>query len=332
MRTRWSLTFVGLLACTCWVFGTEYAIPQEGVDALTEHGPDPDRIDRQNEETPLRRGRRRSFLKAPALQAGITAAQQRQLTDNCLFGKPVANGAVDLGPTKMVFRDGYVLEHSSEAKVPYWVAEHSTKSELQGSLPRTNPFAPDPQLNGSPRAELADYRGSGFDRGHMCPNGNFKNDDRLRIETFFLSNMVPQVGRGFNQNVWADLEDKVRTWTRSRDESWIISGPMYFDPAEENASTADGFVDIALIGDDEVQVPTHCYKIVVAKRGGNWESIAFVLENTFHSDNDLSHYIQSIDWIEARTGFNFMPAVAAETGDPGLEAKLEANPAPQLWP
>jgi endonuclease G len=247
-------------------------------------------------------------LTAPWGQALGRRLQRRPMTAVTAIQKPKARPGVDVGPTRMVFRDGYVLEHSSEAKVPYWVCEHSTKQELTGNLPRTNPFKADPQLAGFPRAELSDYRGSGFDRGHMCPNGDFKNDERVRRETFFLSNIVPQVGRGFNQSIWADLEDQVREWTKTRNESWIITGPLFYDPDEDNPATADGLVNITVIGDDEVQVPTHLYKIIVAKKGGNWESIAFVMENTSHPDNEFSKFIQSIDWIEERSGFDFMRA------------------------
>src|SRR5262249_29635414 len=154
---------------------------------------------------------------------------------------------------------------------------------------------------------------------------NQKVDEQLRKETFFLSNIAPQVGRNFNQSVWADLEDTVRGWTRKRKETWIITGGMFYDPAEENPSTADGFVNITVIGDDEVEVPTHLFKIVVAKNAaGAWESLAFVYENTsYPKDEDPENHLQSIDWIEERTGFDFMPDAKADTGDPMIEAKLE---------
>jgi endonuclease G len=224
------------------------------------------------------------------------------------------------------------LEESLEEKIPLWVAEHCTEDELNGSLPRTNPFAPDPKLARGERSELSDYRGSGFDRGHMAPNGNQKVDNQLRIETFYLSNIVPQVGKKFNQSVWADLEDTVRKWSKKRHEVWIITGSLVYDPKEENPATADGLVDVTLIGDNEVTVPTHLFKIVVAKNGNQWESLAFVFENRNYPQNEpFDKHLQSINWIQERSGFDFLPDVKAETGDPGIETRLEASAATRLW-
>lgn len=44
------------------------------------------------------------------------------------------------------------------------------------------------------RAALEDYRGSGFDRGHMAAAGNYPTDQAAMCGTFVLTNMVPQAG------------------------------------------------------------------------------------------------------------------------------------------
>ncbi len=292
----------------------------------------PDKFDQGSDEFPFRPSVRRSVFKLNRPHAGLPKADQDRVADNCLFGQPAHLANIDVGPTQLICRDGYVLEHSSDSKIPLWVCEHCTADELDGSLPRTNPFAPDPKLAPGERSELADYRGSGFDRGHMAPNGNQKVDDRLRIETFFLSNIVPQVGKKFNQSCWADLEGLVRKWAKKRDEVWIITGSMVYDPKEENNSTADGLVDVTVVGDNEVVVPTHLFKIVVGKRGDKWESLAFVFENrSYPKDEEFKEHLQTIDWIEERVGFDFLPNAKAETGDPSIESKLEATKAPALW-
>lgn len=294
---------------------------------------DPDRFDLDADHPSLREGKRRSIFKLKAPQSAVTKQEQARINDNCLFGQPKMLPGADVGPTRLVCRDGYVLEHSSESRIPLWVAEHCTKAELTGSLPRSNPFRPDPLLPLGERAELSDYRGSGLDRGHLSPNGNQKADERLRKETFFLSNIVPQTGKGFNQSIWADLEDTVRDWTLKRSESWIITGSMLYDPAEESPATADGFIDVTLIGDDEVVVPTHLFKIVVAKNtSGKWESIAFVFENRIYAkDEKFENHLQSIDWIEERVGFDFLPDMKSETGEADIEKRLESMAATKLW-
>lgn len=43
------------------------------------------------------------------------------------------------------------------------------------------------------RATNADYKGSGFDRGHLAAAGNHKWSQKAMEDTFYLSNVAPQV-------------------------------------------------------------------------------------------------------------------------------------------
>lgn len=43
------------------------------------------------------------------------------------------------------------------------------------------------------RATNADYRGSGFDRGHLAAAANHKWTQKAMDDTFYLSNVAPQV-------------------------------------------------------------------------------------------------------------------------------------------
>jgi len=102
---------------------------------------------------------------------------------------------------------------------------------------------------------------------------------------------------------------------------------MFYDPAEETPQTADGFIEVFRIGANALPVPTHLFKIVVAQNASEqWEAIAFVQEHRrYDKPWDLSQTIQSIDWIEERVGFDFMPDLEAEQ-----EQALEASPSP-MW-
>lgn len=258
-------------------------------------------------------------------EAGLSAAQLSRLTDNCgPFGAPELSDNWEFGPTTTVFRDGYVLQHSGMDKIPLWVCEHVTRDEISGSLPRKDAFKADPECPEGQRAELEDYRGSGFDRGHMAPAGNQTVDARLKKETFYLSNMAPQTA-ALNQKIWAGLEETVRQWAQAEGDVWTYTGNMFFDPQEENAATADGLIPYEIIGPGEVAVPTHCYKIVLAKTAQSWRAIGFVMANQrkqFPKPYDFAAYSVPISWIEERTGLNFMPLL-----DPALKNRLENQPA-----
>lgn len=257
-----------------------------------------------------------------ARQAEFTEAELALIEENCPFGRPKVGAG--FGPTRFVIRNGYVLEHSSTDRIPIWVCEGVTVAELGGNVPRKNRFKADPKLPAGERAELSDYAGSGFDRGHMAPAGNQTVDTTLKYETFYLSNMAPQAPL-MNQRIWETLEGRVRDWLRARGGGQVITGGFFFDPEEEDAATADGLIDYGIIGNG-VAVPTHFYKVVVARENGAPKAIAFVMENrTYPAPFDFSEFIRSVDWIEERAGVDFMPDLDADE-----EEDLEM-PTPALW-
>lgn len=248
-----------------------------------------------------------STFKFEAPQA-LSAADQARLDNNCPDGAPKPLPDWPLGKTEMVFRDGYVLEHSSEWKVPYWVCESLELSELNGNVPRKDAFAPDNKLTPGLRAELSDYKGSGFDRGHQAPAGDQTKSAPRKAETFFLSNMIPQNGNN-NQQIWATLENTVRGWAEDTSVATnvkVITGPVFHTKAD----LAQGFSTIDTIGKDNVGVPKAIYKIVVGTVGGERRAVAFIIDNKPQSRPfNFINFIATIQEVEERTGFNFMPSL-----------------------
>lgn len=263
------------------------------------------------------------------LEAGLTPTQEKQLTKNCSeFGQPKTDPEWPFGPTRLVVREGYALQHSTVDKIAIWVCEHIGKQQLEGDAERRDPFRPDPLLPVGQRSELTDYKSSGYARGHQAPAANQAESQELNDETFYLSNMAPQNG-SHNSGIWARLEGRVRDWVKNGDldEAKVITGGMFYDPKEESETTADGVINYVQVGANKVSVPTHFYKIVLGKPpGGEWQAIAFVIENK-KPPAGAQHdgYIKSIDWIEERTGLNFFPDL-----DPAQEAALEGTE-PAMW-
>lgn len=242
------------------------------------------------------------------------------------FGIPKKDTKWPHGPTHYIVREGYVLEHSTTDKIPLWVCEGVTAEQLTGNADRSDGFAPDPLLPVGERAELRDYRGSGYDRGHMAPAGDQKSSQARQDETFLLSNMSPQLA-ALNRKVWKQLEERVREWVKGRGFAFVITGGFFYDSSEDSEATADGSIDYFIIGPGSVAVPTHFYKIVVAKNAsGRWGAIAFVLENRgYTKPYEFEDDIVSIDWLEEHTDLNFMPDL-----DPDQEHELEASPG-AMW-
>jgi endonuclease G len=261
------------------------------------------------------------------LQAGLSPQAKALADKHCPFGMPRLDPQWNFGPTDIVAREGYVLLHSAVDKVPHWVCEFVTAPQLTGKVPRGNPFAADPFLKPGKRAELRDYASASttYDRGHLAPAGNQTREKRLKDETFYLSNMAPQIGQ-FNRQIWRQLEDKVRKWMISRGEGYILTGGFFYDSREESEA-ATGVVRHKVIGENGVAVPTHFYKIAIAKgRDGRMESIAFVMKNEKHEKPyHFENHIRSIKWIQDRTGIDFMPDLSKVE-----ERRLESSPSP-LW-
>jgi len=131
-------------------------------------------------------------------------------------------------------RVGYVLSYDDTRDVPNWVCYHLTAAYLSAGVSRTDDFRPDPDVLGSDdRAELSDYRGSGYERGHLAP--------------------------GFNRGIWKRLETEVRDWAAERGDISVCTGSIYLD------DDGDGVVEFDVIGRDQVAVPDAFFKIVVAR-------------------------------------------------------------------
>ena len=213
---------------------------------------------------------------------------------------------------ELLCRKGFLLSHDSTNKTPIWVIEHLTVEKAQGSLPRYNKFQPDPDLKEGERAELADYRSSGYDRGHMAPAADMKWDQQAMVECFYLSNMVPQVGKGMNQGIWKDLEEYVRTWAIDRGAVYIFTGPIYEDGIKKT------------IGKNKVAVPSHLYKIIYDPNKA--EAIAFIMPNQKLDSADMPKYIVTIRDIEKKTGLDFLSNL-----DQDVQGVIENKKAQGLW-
>lgn len=241
------------------------------------------------------------FLTSSAVYAGPLESCKEYTR----YGVPGNNGDI-------LCRKGYLLAHDSERKTPIWVAEHLTSERANATRSRSNAFKADPNLKRGRRAELSDYKNSGFDRGHMAPSADMRWDAQAMKESFYLSNMVPQVP-DMNQHIWKDLEEKVRNWAIERGELYIYTGPIYAEGMEHDT-----------IGANNVSVPTHIYKIIFDPV--QLESVAFIMPNSELDPADMPGYIVSIREVEQQTGLDFLSKLSKRRQD-----MIEIEKAPDLW-
>jgi endonuclease G, mitochondrial len=257
------------------------------------------------------------------------AAPDPALIDkHCPFGAPQKLPALEHGPTVVIARQAYALEHDAAAKIALWVCGSLDVALVFGTAERRDRWGPEPELQGNSRAVDADYKNSGFQRGHMVASEDRVASQALNDATFVLSNAVPQNGP-LNGGQWAQLEAAIRKWVEDGvvKNARMITGGFFYDPAEDTPSTADGIVTFQQIGAGNVAVPTHIFKIVVGERSdGKPRAIAFVAANRKPKTGwKFADAIVSIQFVEQRAGLNFMPDLG-----PAEAAALESTPSP-LW-
>ncbi len=150
----------------------------------------------------------------------------------------------------------FAIGYSGVAKQPIWVAEQLTETtvKMARQLPREGDFLEDQEIPDAERARLSDYRGSGFDRGHMAPDADMPTRAAAN-EALLLTNIIPQAP-GLNRKSWADLEESVRRQTRGG-PVYVVTGPL-FEGANLRTTKKDS----------KVLVPTSIWKAIYAKDRG----------------------------------------------------------------
>jgi endonuclease G len=201
------------------------------------------------------------------------------------------NPALSRGTTELCF-DGFTVMYSSITRTPLWSAEHLTQDRLEQAehLSRKNNFHEENQLPLDQRATLEDYKGSGFDRGHMSPNGDMGTREQ-QYNSFSLANMVPQNSYN-NQNPWRLLEEATRELVKQEGDAYVITGAAFRGN------------QIRKIG--HVLVPSDVYKVVYfPKRQA---------AGVYFAPNDASGHVDVITLAELneKIGLDLFPSLSTQ--------------------
>lgn len=207
---------------------------------------------------------------------------------------------------QVIQRTGYTLAYDKKTKTPQWVAWELTKEETKGNHERTDKFLPDPNVEGA-KVVTTDYTGSGYDRGHMAPAGDMKWSKKAMEESFYMSNICPQIHH-LNTGDWNELEANTRKWARRYGSVYVTCGPIY------NGSRRTQY-----IGKNRVKVPDAFFKVILIQSPKKTCALGFFFENEA-GQRPLNEYLVSIDYLEQTTGIDFFPALPDE-----LENVLEAE-------
>lgn len=207
----------------------------------------------------------------------------------------------------------YSLSYSETHEQAEWVAYILTRERLAVPwVERSDRFEEDPKIS-TGSATWQDYRGSGYDRGHLAPAADMAFSDAAMEESFLMSNISPQ-SHDFNKGIWKELEELTRSWAKKYKKIYVVTGPVLTKDIK------------GTIGENEVSIPIAFFKVLLDVSEPDKKAIAFVLPNEI-SYEPLYKYATSIDAVEELTGIDFFSNLMTKD----LEQELEANFNIDLW-
>ena len=213
--------------------------------------------------------------------------------------------------TQALCMDGFAVMYSGVSRTPLWSAEYLDRKRLQQAkeIDREDSFHEESRLPKSMRAKLSDYSGSGYDRGHLAPNGNMANRSQ-QYDSFSLANIAPQSPRN-NRYIWRNIESATRYLTQQYGEVYTITGVAFTSKKTKQLA-------------DRVLVPSHFFKAVYIPASNQ--------AGVYYAPNDESERIEviSLDELTAKIGIDVLPVLDAQTKAQAFNLPLKAGDSSDL--
>ncbi len=213
----------------------------------------------------------------------------------------------------------FSLEYNYASRHSRWVAFTFFDKTAESNTGRSDAWSYDPQLIEWTNNDT-DYRGSGYDRGHIMASADRLYSRTANEQTFYYSNITPQVN-SFNAGIWLELENTLRNyWGRSntfRDTLYVVKGGTI----REDQITGT-------IGKSQIVVPKYNYMAVLSKKADTYKSIAFWFENRkYNEPYRLNEHAVSVKELEELTGIDFFHNLPDE-----IENVVEKQKRISDWP
>jgi endonuclease G len=212
----------------------------------------------------------------------------------------------------------FSLSYNEQHEQANWVMHVILPAISDGNATRSNDFREDPLvISGTSleqdyflKEEKPDgkykYDGFGYDRGHLAPSADFRWSEQALSESYFYSNMSPQIG-DFNRLKWAELENWMREYvTKNNTSLAIVTAPILSN-------------DLAKIerGINKVSIPKSFVKVALDIE--NNRGIGFILPHE-KIERPLEYFAVSIDSVESTMGYDLFSNL-----NDSLENKIEAE-------
>lgn len=192
---------------------------------------------------------------------------------------------------------GYTASYNHTTLLPNWVAWELTAEEASGTYDQGRKFSWDPDVD-FPKASREDYSNSGWDKGHMAPHADMKWSRQAMTESDYFTNICPQ-DKAMNAGAWRKIEEMTRRTAKHCGAVYVVCGPV-FDSEEHRH-----------IGPACVHVPDRFFKALAVCTSGEWQTVAFLVDNT-PQDGSPHSYAVTVDSVESVIGRNLFPSLPEE--------------------
>lgn len=229
-----------------------------------------------------------TIFAAPALAETLPTNHCDQMM---AYGYPRVAKKVEMTP---LCRISYFVLHNDETRMPLYAAEYLLPENLGGTSKRVNGFKPDPDLPKDKRAELHDYEddpNDQYDRGHMAPFENSRSNSAAALQTFYLSNMIPQ-NKFMNRGIWRVIERRANNFVRQNERGlYVYTGPVFNGTYGEMG---------------RLPIPTMMFKVIIDKQ--TKQGVAYLVPNRNPQKGERpDDFKVTITEVERVTGYDFTP-------------------------
>lgn len=225
----------------------------------------------------------------------------------------------------------YSFYYSYGDYLALWVAYPLCNWNIGGAVNRTNAWGVDPLLPRDKQAVLSrgfrDGNAGWHARGHQIPSADRLTSYDSNAQTFYSTNMTPQLNDNFNSTIWANLEGNVRTWAKKCDTLYVVTGCV-----------VDGSTYYCLDNDGKkVTVPTAYFKACLSysKSGSagtkGYRSIAVWMDHKEYQDDPLSNYVLSVSELEERLGYRLFVNLDDKVGSADAQAIKDSKSTSWWW-
>ena len=212
----------------------------------------------------------------------------------------------------------YTILYDEDLYAALWVAYPLCASHT--SFGREESWGYDPHVPNSSQTNVnkgygaseptTNYPKNFYARGHQIPNADRSGVPEMMAQTYYSTNMTPQIQNGFNGGIWAKLEEAVRMEIPQGDTLYVVTGAVF-----EKHGTDEQVKEIINRNDSKtLPVPNYYWKALLKVKREQGEvteasTIGFWLPHGDLKGHSYSDYSVSVDQIETWTGFNLFPSI-----------------------